>query len=130
MKPTTITSRSLLGLFALLSFCQQAAAQTPDISGPWVIHSSVGGATPITVRCELVQAETKLTGSCTPEMENPQPSELTGEITVSSAHLGYDVVFNGNAGRVDFTATSLSPTALAGTLSLSGTEAPFTAERK
>jgi uncharacterized protein (TIGR02246 family) len=101
----------------------------PDISGRWVIHSSVGGTTPITVRCTLQQTRSQLAGSCTPEMENPQPSELKGNVTTSTARWGYDVVFNGNAGRVDFVATTLTPT-LAGNLSLSGMVAPFTAERE
>ncbi|HTQ99448.1 MAG TPA: nuclear transport factor 2 family protein [Candidatus Acidoferrum sp.] len=100
-----------------------------DISGKWVIHSSVGGKTPITVRCELKQTKSKLAGSCTPEMANPQPSELNGNVTTSTARWGYDVVFNGKPGRVDFTATTLTPT-LAGNLSLSGMMAPFTADRE
>ena len=101
----------------------------PDIAGKWVIHSSVGGKTPITVRCEIQQTKSKLAGSCTPEMANPQPSMLTGNVTTSSARWGYDVVFNGKPGHIDFVATSLAPT-LAGNLSLSGTVAPFTAEKQ
>lgn len=102
----------------------------PDIGGTWVISSSVGGQIPITVHCTLVQSGSALTGSCTPEMENPEASELMGGVDGTSASWGYDVVFNGNPGRVDFTATSVAGDALAGTLSLSGTEAPFTAVRE
>ena len=106
-----------------------AAQPIPDISGFWVISSSVGGQTPITVYCTLIQQEEQLSGSCTPEMPEPEASELSGSVTGTSAEWGYDVVFNGNPGRVDFSADSLAPDALAGSLSLSGTVAPFTAER-
>ena len=63
-------------------------------------------------------------------MANPEASALTGSLTTSTARWGYDVVFNGNPGRVDFVATELATDRLAGTLSLSGTQAPFTAERE
>ena len=102
----------------------------PDISGEWVVNSSVGGETPITVHCTLEQNEFDLTGTCTPEMENAETSALTGSVTSTSASWGYDVVFNSEPGRVDFLATSLMANRLSGTLSLSGTEAPFTAERR
>ena len=103
----------------------------PDIGGNWRISSSVGADGPkITVHCTLMQDGAELSGSCTPEMENPDASALTGSLTASSARWGYDVVFNGNAGRVDFVATSVTVDALSGTLNLSGTEAPFTAVRE
>jgi ketosteroid isomerase-like protein len=103
----------------------------PDISGAWLIHSRVGTEGPeISVHCTLVQDRSSLSGTCTPEMENPEASELRGSLTTSTARWGYDVVFNGNPGRVDFVATSLAGDALAGNLSLSGTQAAFTAERE
>jgi hypothetical protein len=121
---------SLILIASGLCYLQAQAAEPADISGDWEIHSSVGGATPITVNCTLVQDGTALGGTCTPVMENAQPSELDGETSGSTAVWGYDVVFNGNPGRVDFTADSVSDQKLAGTLSLSGTEAPFEAVRK
>lgn len=103
----------------------------PDIGGAWKISSRVGSDGPaITVHCTLEQERSRLSGSCTPEMANPEASALTGSLTTSTARWGYDVVFNGNPGRVDFVATELSANRLAGTLSLSGTQAPFTAERE
>lgn len=103
----------------------------PDIAGNWLIHSQVGSDGPmIQVHCTLVQDRSTLTGTCTPEMANPEPSALKGSLTSSTARWGYDVVFNGNAGRVDFVATALAPDALSGTLSLSGAVAPFTAEKE
>ena len=105
-------------------------AQQPDLSGEWVINSSVGGATPITVYCSLQQTGSELSGTCTPEMENAEASDLEGEVTAGSAAWGYDVFFNGNPGRVDFMASEVSATELSGTLSLSGIEAVFTASRE
>lgn len=122
--------REVLGDIPGPSNEDRAGIVLPDISGAWLIHSSVGGGTPITVHCTLVQERSTLSGSCTPEMENPQASELKGSLTTSTARWGYDVVFNGNPGRVDFIATALGDGALAGTLSLSGTQAPFTAEKE
>jgi hypothetical protein len=117
-----------LSVLAFLLCCSALAAT--DIDGDWEIHSSVGGATPITVNCTLQQQDNILTGTCTPVMENPQPSELTGSITGDTAVWGYDVIFNGNAGRVDFMADTVTATEISGTLSLSGTAAPFTAVKK
>ncbi len=103
----------------------------PDIAGNWLIHSQVGADGPmIQVHCTLVQNRSALTGTCTPEMANPEASALKGSLTTSTARWGYDVVFNGNPGRVDFIATSLAADALSGTLSLSGMQAAFTAERE
>lgn len=103
----------------------------PDISGAWRISSRVGTDGPaVTVHCTLVQEGSRLGGSCTPEMANPEPSDLSGSLTTSTARWGYDVVFNGNPGRVDFVATELAVDNLAGTLSLSGTVAPFSAVRE
>ena len=100
-----------------------------DLSGDWVISSSVGGEIPITVYCTLVQTGQALSGDCTPEMENPEPSDLTGTVSGSSAEWGYDVFFNGNPGTVHFAADAISASAMSGTLNLSGTPAMFTALR-
>lgn len=108
----------------------RAGLTLPDIAGDWVIASSVGGRTPITVYCTLEQDGAVLGGSCTPEMANAEASPLRGSIGLKLALWGYDVVFNGNPGRVDFRATSLATDRLEGTLSLSGTVAPFTASRR
>lgn len=123
------TTLNLLLTAVALSACAVQPA-LPDISGDWVIASSVGGGTPVTVYCTLIQQGRELAGTCTPEMANPETSTLAGSMTAITAVWGYDVVFNGNPGRVDFMADSLSSTGIRGTLSLSGTEAPFVATRR
>lgn len=107
----------------------RAGLTLPDISGDWVIASSVGGGTAITVYCTLEQNGAVLGGNCTPEMANAEASTLSGSVGLRLAVWGYDVVFNGNPGRVDFRATRLEADVLEGTLSLSGTMAPFVASR-
>lgn len=105
-------------------------AEVPDLSGNWVIRSSVGGKTPITVNCALEQSGMTLSGTCTPVMDNAQPSELSGSLDGASPGWGYKVVFNGKPGSVQFHIESVAENSIAGTLSLSGTEAPFTARRR
>ncbi|MES2606782.1 MAG: hypothetical protein V4603_17765 [Pseudomonadota bacterium] len=117
----------ILLLLALLSVPVMAAEA--DISGDWIIDSSVGGATPIKVHCTLVQAAGKLSGTCTPEMENAEASKLTGTVSGNTAEWSYDVVFRDQPGHIAFTADSVSNDKISGKLSLSGTEAPFTATR-
>jgi len=117
--------------FSLIALVSVAFAQKGlDLTGDWVIQSSVGGQIPITVNCALIQKESAISGTCTPVMDNPEASEVNGSIEGDFAGWGYDVVFNGNPGRVDFVADTVSSDLLSGTLSLSGTEAPFEAIRK
>lgn len=132
----------VLALMAMLAGCgpapdaegdlapmQDELVELQDLSGDWVIASSVGGRIPITVYCSMEQLGSVLSGTCTPEMENPEASAISGTVGPMSAVWGYDVVFNDNPGRIDFTATTLSNEMLEGSLSLSGTVAPFTATR-
>ena len=109
------------------AFAGCALQNIVNLSGDWVISSSVGGQIPITVYCTLVQSGRSLSGTCTPEMENPESSALTGSVSASSAQWGYDVVFNGNPGTVSFEADTISTSAMSGTLDLSGTTADVTA---
>lgn len=114
----------------LLSFMVTAvipvAVFAADISGDWEIKSSIGDNS-ITVYCTLVQSDSVLSGYCTPEIENAEPSELNGNVDEASARWDYDVVFNGNPGHVEFVADTLSDSTMSGTLSLSGNPSPFTA---
>lgn len=127
-KPGNFAIQILKTLPLLATMATAVSAQnTPDLSGDWEIKSSVGGQTPITVNCTLIQNGNMLGGSCTPVMANPEPSELTGKLADGGASWGYGVVFNGNPGRVDFVADKVSASEISGTLSLSGTEAPFVA---
>jgi hypothetical protein len=122
-------------LLPVLSGAGLAAQDAIDLSGNWEIHSSVGGATPITVNCVLEQQGNELAGTCTPVMENPEPAMLTGEVNGSTANSTtanwqYGVFFNGNAGTVEFQADVITQNGMLGTLILSGTPAPFSALKR
>jgi hypothetical protein len=109
---------------------QQAPAADVDLSGQWEIQSSVGGDIPITVRCILEQHDTELSGTCTPEMEDAEASELVGTVDGNTAVWGYDVVFNEQPGTVEFRAETITTTGMLGVLSLSGTRSSFAALKR
>src|SRR5688572_33479922 len=99
-------------LIAVVSFVP-SAAWAADFSGTWRIDNLFNGASAI-ITCTLVQAGETLSGSCKPELPGIAPSELQGTVTGSSAKWGYDVVFNGNAARVDYVAELAADGALKG----------------
>lgn len=121
---------ALISLTMAFSLAGNSASVAVDLSGDWLINSSVGGGTPIKVYCTLVHEGDLLTGACTPEMDNAEASELRGSVAGTTAEWAYDVVFNGNPGKVEFRANDLSSSGIKGVLSLSGTEAPFSAVRE
>ena len=129
---STLILRRKLAVLVLVAPLGAAAqtAEVPDLSGNWEIHSSVGGKTPITVNCSLEQTGMTLSGTCTPVMDNAKPSELSGSLDGAAPGWGYSVVFNGNPGTVQFRIGAVEENSITGILSLSGTEAPFTATRK
>lgn len=107
----------------------EASAPVDDVTGDWHVTSSLG-ETPIQVNCQLMQSGTGLTGSCTPVMDNPETSALTGTTDGQQIEWSYDVVFNGNPGHVAFAGQIESGSVITGTLSLSGTPIQFTATRQ
>lgn len=100
-----------------------------DLNGDWIIEGRLGEA-PIVVNCTLIHSGDQLTGTCTPVMENPESSELTGRADESTASWEYDVVFNGNPGHVAFDAEIESDSRMKGTLDLSGMPVEFTAMKR
>jgi hypothetical protein len=123
-----VTGRSLFTWPLAALIVLGCSEPVPDLSGDWQIASSLGEIA-IGVRCTLLQAGTQLSGSCTPELENPETSELTGIVAADAAEWRYDVFFNGSPCQVGFSAERISPLAMSGTLSLSGTPTRFTATR-
>lgn len=120
----------LVGFTLALTTSACTSLNRVDISGDWTINSSVGGEIPIVVYCTIAQQGQALSGTCTPEMENPESSQLAGMVDGTSANWAYSVVFNGNPGTVEFQAQKISDSTMEGTLILSGTPAPFTAVRQ
>ena len=99
-----------------------------DVTGDWAIEASLGDI-PIYVNCTLVQTGEALSGTCTPVMEDPETSTLTGSVNGVQIEWSYDVFFNGAPGHVVFAGEIAEDDSLAGTLDLSGTPTTFTAAR-
>lgn len=101
------------------------AAFAADFGGTWKIDNVFNGATSV-ITCTLVQADDKLSGSCRPEIPGIAASDLTGTVDGSRAKWGYDVVFNGNAARVDYVVELGGDGALKGNLLRNGSPSPIT----
>ena len=114
---------------ALASAVAATAAMAADFSGDWKISFSVGG-NPATVDCMIKQMSAALSGHCLPVMQNAMPSDLMGTADGSMAKWSYDVVFNGKPGHVGYEGKLTSDSTMSGTLNLSGTSTPFTAEKQ
>jgi len=115
----------LFGLAALVP----SAAWAADFSGTWRIDNLFNGSHAF-ITCTLVQKGNALTGSCRPEIPGLAGSDLTGAVDGSSAKWGYDVVFNGNAARVDYVAELAADGTLKGDVLRNGSPSPITAVKQ
>src|SRR5512134_2841808 len=110
----------------VLTALAPSAAWGADFSGTWKIDNLFNGATSV-ITCTLVQAGNALSGSCRPEIPGMAASDLLGTVDGSSAKWGYDVVFNGNAARVDYVVELGADDTLKGNLLRNGNPSPITA---
>jgi hypothetical protein len=101
------------------------AAWAADFSGTWRLDNLFNGASAI-ITCTLVQENNALTGNCKPEIPGIAASELKGTVDGSTAKWGYDVVFNGNAARVDYVAELGADGKLKGNVLRNGSPSPIT----
>jgi hypothetical protein len=113
----------------LLTAFVPGLALAADFSGTWRIDNLFNGASSI-ITCTLRQSGETLVGSCKPEISGIAPSDLSGTIEGSSAKWGYDVVFNGNAARVDYIAELGADGTLKGSLLRNGSPSPITAVKQ
>ena len=113
----------------ILAALAPGAALAADFSGTWRITNVFNGA-PGIITCTIAQAGDALSGTCKPELPGIAASELAGAATGNSAKWGYDVVFNGNAARVDYTADLKSDGTLAGNVLRNGSPSPMTAVKQ
>jgi hypothetical protein len=114
---------------AILSAFAPGAALAADFSGTWRIDNLFNGAHAI-ILCTLEQSGNDLAGSCKPDIPNIAPSQLKGTVEGSSAKWGYDVVFNGNAARVDYVAELAADGSLKGDVLRNGSPSPITAVKQ
>ncbi|HUQ50611.1 MAG TPA: hypothetical protein VM692_00230 [Gammaproteobacteria bacterium] len=113
----------------ILSAFAPGAALAADFSGTWRVDNLFNGAHAI-ITCTLAQSGNELSGSCKPDIPNIAPSELKGTVDGSSAKWGYDVVFNGNAARVDYEAQLDADGTLKGNVLRNGSPSPITAVKQ
>lgn len=106
-----------------------SSAFAADFSGTWRIDNLFNGASAI-ILCTLVQKDDSLSGSCKPEIPGMASSDLTGTVDGSSAKWGYDLVFNGNAARVDYVAELAADGTLQGSVLRNGSPSPITAVKQ
>ena len=116
--------RQLVALIAIAP----TGAWAADFSGTWKIDNVFNGTTSV-ITCTLTQNGNALTGSCRPEIPGIAASDATGTVDGSSAKWGYDVVFNGNAARVDYVVELGADGTLKGNLLRNGNPSPITAVR-
>jgi hypothetical protein len=118
---------TLSQLVSVIAFAP-GAALAADFAGTWKIDNVFNGATSV-ITCTLVQADDKLTGSCRPEVPGIAASDLIGTVDGSNAKWGYDVVFNGNAARVDYVVERGADGTLKGNLLRNGSPSPITGKK-
>ena len=73
---------------------------------------------------------TRCPAAASPRSPASRPSDLTGTVDGSSAKWGYDVVFNGNAARVDYVAELAADGTLKGNVLRNGSPSPITAVKQ
>jgi hypothetical protein len=115
--------------FAALAALTPGAAWAADFSGTWKIDNLFNGASAI-ITCTIVQAGNTLSGSCKPQIDGIAATDLIGTVDGSSAKWGYDVVFNGNAARVDYVADLTPDGTLKGSVLRNGSPSPITAVKQ
>jgi len=114
---------------AVLVALAPSAAWGADFSGTWHITNVFNG-TPGIITCTIAQAGDRLSGQCKPELAGIEATELAGAVDGNSAKWGYDVVFNGNRARVDYTADLKNDGTLAGSVLRNGSASPMTAVKQ
>ena len=119
----------MLKQLVALAALAPSAAFAADFSGTWRITNVFNG-TPALITCTIVQAGDTLSGQCKPEIAGIEASDLTGAVNGTSAKWGYDVVFNGNPARVDYTADLKNDGTLAGSVLRNGSASPMTAVKQ
>ena len=114
---------------AMLIALAPSAARAADFSGTWRIDNVFNGASSI-ITCTLVQSGNDLSGTCRPDIPGIAPSELRGTVAGFSAKWCSDVVFNGNAARVDYVADLSPDGTFKGNLLRNGSPSPMTAVKQ
>jgi hypothetical protein len=107
-----------------------AAAQATDISGLWIVTSSLAQA-PATMDCSIMQIGVQLQGWCEPETSDAAPVALTGKLDRTQATWGYDLNVQGQTVHLAYVGELTSNTlGMAGQLTYGTSSAGLSAVRK
>lgn len=93
--------KKLLAASSLLFASSAIAAGTPTLTGKWSIHNSIAGNEG-DQSCMLVQAENKLTGTCTSQDKGVQ---IIGSVDGNKVTWKYGSDYNGSPLTLIYTAT-------------------------
>jgi hypothetical protein len=107
-----------------------AAAQATDVSGLWIVTSSLAQA-PAKMDCSIMQIGVQLQGWCEPETSDATPVALTGKLDRTQATWGYDLNVQGQTVHLAYVG-NLTPNTLgmAGQLTYGTSSAGLSAVRK
>jgi hypothetical protein len=107
-----------------------AAAHATDVSGLWIVTSSLA-TTPAKMDCSILQIGVQLQGWCEPESADATPAALTGKLDRTQATWGYDLNVRGQTVHLAYAAT-LNPDTLGmtGQLTYGTSSAGLSAVRK
>ncbi len=107
-----------------------AAANATDITGLWMVSTSLGGA-PVVMDCSLLQVGVALSGWCEPESAAAAPIALTGQLDRTNATWGYDLNLQGRPVHVTYRGVLSSDSlSMSGQFNYGGAGAGLTAMRK
>jgi hypothetical protein len=115
--------------FVAIAAFAPALAAAADFTGTWKLDNTFNGSVSV-VHCTLAQSGNTLTGTCKPDLPGMEASKLTGSVNESQAKWGYDLVFNGNAARVDFHVTLTADGVMSGSLLRNGSASPIKGTRR
>jgi len=125
MKLPTLSSLLALGLLALAP-----AAHATDVTGLWIVSSSLG-QTPVTMDCSVLQVGVKLEGWCEPESADATPTALSGQIDRDTASWSYDLTVQGQPIRLAYQGmVSADQKTISGQLTYGTSSAGLSAMRK
>ena len=118
-----------LSALALLSLAP-AAAHATDISGLWVISTSLAQA-PVVMDCSLLQVGVALSGWCEAESADAVPATVTGQLDRTNASWSSDITVQGRPMHLAYQGTLSSDSlAMTGRLTYGGASAGLAATRK
>jgi hypothetical protein len=107
-----------------------AAAHATDVSGLWIVTSSLAQA-PATIDCSIMQIGVQLQGWCEPESADATPVALTGKLDRTQATWAYDLNVQGQTVHLAYVG-NLNPDTLGmtGQLTYGTSSAGLSAVRK